>query len=85
MAEDVDLTTEEQQVFGAVASLERDDVTATIRQVADRTGLDPHRAEEVLGRLATQHDLIREVRTELDDDATGVGRQYTVKAEPAPK
>ncbi len=84
MAEPVELTTEEQEVFAAVTALERSDEDATIHQVASRTGLDARRAEEVLGRLATTHDLIREVRTELDEDATGVGRQYVVKAEPSP-
>lgn len=84
MADDVELTPEEQQVFEAVTSLERSDESATIHQVASKTGLDTRRAEEVLGRLATTHDLIREQRTELDDDATGVGRQYVVKSEPSP-
>lgn len=84
MADDVDLTAEEQRVLEAVARLENGDDTATIRRVADVTGLEVHRAEELLGRLATTHDMIRELRTELDDDATGVGREYAVKSRPAP-
>lgn len=84
MAEPTPLTTEEQRVLEAVARLERD-ATPTIRAVAEETGLDAHRAEEVLGRLATTHDLVRERRTELDPDATGAGREYEVKGEPAPR
>ena len=85
MAEPTPLTSEEQRVFEAVARLERADDTPTIRAVADETDLDAHRAEEVLGRLAATHDLVRERRTELDVDATGVGREYEVKGEPAPR
>lgn len=85
MAEPTPLTREEQRVFEAVARLERGDAAPTIRTVAEEAGLDAHRAEEILGRLAATHDLIRERRTELDPDATGVGREYEVKGEPAPR
>lgn len=85
MADDVDLSTEEQRVLEAVTRLEAADDTATIRRVAEETDLEPHRAEEVLGRLATTHDMLREHRTELDDEATGVGRAYSVKSRPAPR
>lgn len=81
---DVDLTPEEEQIFRAVSRLEEGDDTATIRRVAQETGLDVHRTEEILGRLATTHDLVQERRTELDPDATGTGRQYVVKAAPSP-
>jgi hypothetical protein len=85
MAESTPLTHDEERVLQAVARLEAGDDTATIRRVADETDLDPHRAEAILGELATSHDMIREVRTELDADATGVGRQYAVKKGPAPR
>ena len=85
MAEDVELTDEEQSVFEAVAELEGSEESATIQQVASVTGLDTHRAEEVLGRLTTTHDLVRELQAELDDDATGAGRHYVVKVEPSPR
>lgn len=85
MADDVDLTPDEASVLEAVTRLEARDDTATVRRVAEETGMDPHRAEEVLGRLATTHDLVREHRAELDGDATGVGRVYTIKSRPAPR
>ena len=85
MADPTPLSPEEDRVFRAVTRLEQADDTPTIRRVAEETGLDAHRAEEVLGELATTHDLIRERRTELDPDATGVGREYEVKGEPAPR
>lgn len=85
MAEEVSLTAEEQQVLEIVTRLEQGDDTATIQRVAAEAGLDVHRAEELLGRLATTHDLIRERRTELDPDATGTGREYVVKSHPAPR
>ena len=85
MTEEVPLTAGEQDVLAAVTRLEQGDDTATIQRVADETGLDVHRAEELLGRLATTHDLIRERRTELDPNATGAGREYVVKSRPAPR
>ena len=85
MAEEVPLTADEQTVLHAVARLEQGDDTATIQRVAGESGLDVRRAEELLGRLATTHDLIRERRTELDQNATGTGREYVVKSRPAPR
>ena len=84
MADEVEITEQEQQVFEAVAALEGSHETATIAQVAAQTGLDERKVEELLGRLTTTHDLVREVRVENDPDATGVGREYVVKTQPSP-
>lgn len=85
MADELDLTPDERAALQAVTSIEADGGTASIRTVADHAGLDPHRAGEVLGSLASDRDLLRETRTEDDPAAVGVGRQYEVKAGPAPR
>lgn len=84
MVDELELGTDERTVLQAVASIEADGGTASIRSVAEHAGLDAHRAEEVLGRLTSDRDLLQERRTEEDADATGVGRQYVTKARPAP-
>lgn len=84
MVDPVDLSTDEQQVLQAVSRLEAEDDTATVRRVADVTGIEVRRAEQLLGRLAATHDLLRERRTELDPEAAGHGREYVVKARPSP-
>lgn len=83
MADQVDLTDEQRAALEAVSAIEAADETASIRAVAERAGLDAHRAEQVLSELTT-HDLVREIAIEQQDDATGAGRAYVVKAEPAP-
>lgn len=85
MADALDLTPDERAALQAVATIEADGGTASIRTVAEHAGLGPDRAEEVLGSLASDRDLLRETRTENDPDAVGVGRQYETKAAPAPE
>lgn len=84
MVDELELGTDERAALQAVASIEADGGTASIRAVAEQAGLDVHRAEEVLGTLASDRDLLQERRTEQDADATGVGRQYVTKSRPAP-
>lgn len=84
MADELDLAPDERAALAAVTTIEAEGGTASIRTVAERAGLEPHRAEDVLGHLASDRDLLRETRTEQDPDAVGVGRQYETKARPAP-
>jgi DNA-binding IclR family transcriptional regulator len=78
MAERIDLDVREQQVLEAVSDLETRGETATIAAAARTTGLDPAQVEQALGTL-TRENLVRERRVELDADATGSGREYTVR------
>jgi hypothetical protein len=78
MAQRIDLDEREQQVFEAVTRLETRGETATVSAAARESGLDTDEVEAALTTL-TGVDLVRERRVELDDDATGSGREYSVR------
>lgn len=79
MAEQIDLDEREQEVFEAISRLEDRGETATVAAAARETDLDTDEVEAALTTL-TGANLVRERRAELDEDATGHGREYTVQA-----
>lgn len=79
MATEHDLTEQDEQVLEAISRLENADATPTIASLARETDLSTDEVEAATGRL-TDADLIRERRVELDADAVGAGREYTVRA-----
>lgn len=82
MAEEIDLNETDQRVLEAVTELETRGETPTIAAAARETGLDAGDVERALHTL-TEARLVRERRAELDEDATGSGREYTVRANTA--
>lgn len=79
MPEQIDLDEREQQVFEALSRLESRGETPTVAAAARETGLDTDAVDAALTTL-TDAKLVRERRAELDDDATGHGREYSVRA-----
>lgn len=80
MVDQVDLSEEQRQVFGAVAALEAEGSTTTIEAIARRAGLHPDTARTALSYLIDEADLVRE----LDPDAEVVGPRYSVKEKASP-
>lgn len=78
MAQRIELEPRDETVLEAVTRLETRGETATVAATARETGLNSDEVERSLSRL-TEVDLVRERRVELDDDATGHGREYTVR------
>lgn len=79
MAEELELEEHERQVLSAISAIEAGSGTATVAALARETGLSTDVVEDATSRL-TDLKLVRERRVELDDDAVGAGREFTVRA-----